>query len=720
VKNRFKITSVRGKISLLFIVVVLLSILVGTLIVSRVVEGYITANYEVAKATTVEGLSYALEPMLESHDYDLVERLIRAILKHRYIASIAVYDINGTLISSVEEEAAASATVNLETYTISGDGGIVGSLEVGLYTGYISDQVRSTALTLIFGLLAISAVATLVLFGLFNRFVTRPLIYLNEKVTEMTPENLTVRIEQTREDEFGTLAKNINEMAKKLQEYDVSRKQAEEAIKQSEERFRIVFEYAPDAYYLNDLEGNFVDGNKVAEKLSGYKKEELIGKSFLNLNMLHPQDIRRAAELLIKNANGQSTGPDEFSLTRKDGSEVIVEISTFPVKIRGQALVLAIARDITERKRAEEALRQSEERHRIILEEIEDSYFEVDLGGHITFINSAGCRHLGYSMEELIGKKMSYKVFTDEEYIERIFQIYNEVYRTGVPNKGFQWKIIRKDGSARFIDSSVSPLRNDKGEIIGFRGVGRDITERKQMEEQLIITDRLASVGELASGIAHELNNPLTGIIGLSQLLVEKDIPEDSKEDLQLVYSEAQRAANVVKGLLTFARKHPPERQLININDVINKVLELRAYEQKVSNIKTITNLAPDLSEIWADFFQLQQVFLNIVTNAEYFMLKAHNRGTLTITTEMVGGIVRISFADDGPGISQKDLGHVFDPFFTTKEVGQGTGLGLSISHGIVTAHCGRIYAETEQGKGATFVVELPVRQKEGPYEESD
>jgi PAS domain S-box-containing protein len=709
VKNKFKINSVRGRAYLIIIALALLSVLIGSLIVFRVVERNIIYNYEVAKNTTIEGLSYAIAPMLESYDYTLVESLITAILKHRYIASIAVYDIHGTLIKSVEEEGAASASTNFETYTISGASGVVGSLEIGLYTGYISDQVRSTILALISGLAIIFIVGGFIFSGLFDRFISRRLNYLNERITEMTPENLTTRIDLTQEDEFGTLAKNINKMAERLQEYNVASKEAEEMLKQSEERFRLIFEYAPDAYYLNDLEGNFVNGNKAAEQLSGYAKEELIGRNFLSLNMLRSQDIQRAAELLNKNVSGQPTGPDEFSLIRKNGSQVIVEISTFPIKIREQALVLAIARDITEHKRAEDTLRQSEERYRTILKEIEDSYFEVDLGGHLTFINSAGCRHLGYSKEELMG--MSYKVFTAKEYIETIFQIYNEVYRTGVPNKSFHWKIIRKDGSLGFIDSSVSPLRNGKGEIIGFRGVGRDITERRQIEEQLLITDRLASVGEMASGIAHEINNPLTGIIGLSHLLLEEDLPGDTKEDIQLVYNEAQRAANIVKGLLSFARKHSPERQLISINDVISKVLELRAYEQKVNNIETVINLAPDLPRVWADYFQMQQVFINIVTNAEYFMLKAHHKGTLTINTEMIGDIIRISFADDGPGIPEKNLGHVFDPFFTTKEVGEGTGLGLSISHGIVIAHGGRIYAESEQGKGTTFVVEFPVKQ---------
>jgi len=260
---------------------------------------------------------------------------------------------------------------------------------------------------------------------------------------------------------------------------------------------------------------------------------------------------------------------------------------------------------------------------------------------------------------------------------------------------------------------SLSTVRDDKGDPIAMMGLSRDITERRKMEEQLILTDRLASIGELASGIAHELNNPLTGVIGLSQLIIERDVPEDIKEDLTMVNSEAQRAAGVVKNLLTFARKHPLARQFLNVNDAINKVLELRAYEQKVNNVRVVSRMAPDLPQIMADYFQLQQVFLNIIINAEYFMIEANGKGTLTITTERVGDVIRASFADDGPGIPPENLGHLFDPFFTTKEVGKGTGLGLSISHGIVTSHGGNIYAESEPGKGATFIVELPIKHEE-------
>jgi two-component system NtrC family sensor kinase len=304
---------------------------------------------------------------------------------------------------------------------------------------------------------------------------------------------------------------------------------------------------------------------------------------------------------------------------------------------------------------------------------------------------------------------MSYKDFTTEDYVKSVFQIFNEVYRTGVPNKGFHWKIIRKDGSHGFIDASVTILRNDKGEIIGFSGVGRDITERMKMEQQLMLTDRLASIGQLAAGIAHELNNPLTSVIGFSDLLLERDLPADVKGDLETVNQEARRATNIVKGLLAFAREQRIEKALEDINSIIQGVLQLRFYEQRVSNIEVATRFDPDLPEVMGNGAQLQQVFINIIINAEQAMLETHDRGKLTIVTEQVGDMVRASITDDGPGISPDNMKKLFHPFFTTRGVGKGTGLGLSICHGIVTEHGGKIYAQSELGKGATFAVELPI-----------
>lgn len=234
------------------------------------------------------------------------------------------------------------------------------------------------------------------------------------------------------------------------------------------------------------------------------------------------------------------------------------------------------------------------------------------------------------------------------------------------------------------------------------------VSEREK-QAKLYLTDRLASIGELASGIAHEVNNPLTSVIGFSQLVLEKGVPDDIKRDVETIHDEAQRAARVMKNLLTFARKHSPMKQLTDINGIIQKVLEIRAYEQRVNNIQVVSRLAPYLPEIMVDPFQMQQVFFNLTINAEHFMHQAHGKGTLTIVTEKAGDIIRIYFADDGPGIPKEHMKRLFTPFFTTKETGKGTGLGLSICHGIVSEHGGRIYAQSEPGKGATFVVELPI-----------
>ncbi len=243
------------------------------------------------------------------------------------------------------------------------------------------------------------------------------------------------------------------------------------------------------------------------------------------------------------------------------------------------------------------------------------------------------------------------------------------------------------------------------------------LVDEQDKRERMYLANRLASIGELSSGIAHELNNPLTSIIGFSEIVAAKNLPDDVKKDMGIVISESQRMAIIIKNLLTFARKHPEEKVPVDINSILQSVLTMRAYEQKVNNINVVTHLAADLPKVVGNPFQLQQVFINLIINAEYFMVDAHKGGTLTITTKPAGEIVQVSFADDGPGISSKNLANLFEPFFTTKPIGKGTGLGLSICYGIVTEHGGRIYAESEPGKGATFVVELPLHQQ-SPDEE--
>ncbi|TET88711.1 MAG: hybrid sensor histidine kinase/response regulator, partial [Dehalococcoidia bacterium] len=277
----------------------------------------------------------------------------------------------------------------------------------------------------------------------------------------------------------------------------------------------------------------------------------------------------------------------------------------------------------------------------------------------------------------------------------------------------------RKDGSTVWTETTVSFLRGQDGQPIGLLGISRDITERKKMEAERRVLEqrshmmsRLASVGEMASGIAHEINNPLTSVIGFAQLLMQKDLPQDIREDIKIINEGARQVASVIKRLLTFARQYKPERWYVNINDIVAATLDLRAYEMETGNIKVINQLDPDLPGTIADGGQLQQVFLNIIMNAETEMKLAHGKGNLFIKTEAIDNTILISFKDDGPGIAKKNLERIFEPFFTTREVGKGTGLGLSVCHGIMTEHNGRIYAESKSGRGATFIVELPIVTK--------
>jgi PAS domain S-box-containing protein len=401
---------------------------------------------------------------------------------------------------------------------------------------------------------------------------------------------------------------------------------------------------------------------------------------------------------------------------RKDGTRIFVEDSIFPLRSGTGEIVgfKGISRDVTERKRAEEALRQSEEKYRTILEEMDEGYYEVDVAGSYTFLNDVVCAMLGYTRKELMG--MNYRIYTPEEDIRSVYKVYNEVYRTGKPRRWYPMVNIRKDGTRIFVENSILPIRNPEGEINGFRGISRDVTERKRMEEERLqmeqkaqLASRLASVGEMASGIAHEINNPLTGVIGYAQLLLQEDLPENIRKDLETINDGAQRVANVIQRLLAFARQSKPQRTYVHINEVVATTLDLRSYHLETSNIKITVQLAPDLPVTIADAGQLQQVFLNLIVNAETEMKLARGSGKLSVKTQQTDNIIRISFKDDGPGIVEENLERIFDPFFTTRQVGQGTGLGLSVCYGIVSEHGGRIYAESKPGRGATFIVELPI-----------
>ena len=242
-----------------------------------------------------------------------------------------------------------------------------------------------------------------------------------------------------------------------------------------------------------------------------------------------------------------------------------------------------------------------------------------------------------------------------------------------------------------------------------------EVAGRKRTEEILAErTAALATLGELASEIAHELNNPLAAVMTFAHLLKSQDLPGGVGEDVEKIFTEAQRAARVVHNLLAFARRHEPEKRYVDLIAAVTRALSLKARDLSANNIEVRTQYESGLPKTMADEHQLTQVFLNIVTNADQTMTEHRGAGTLWIKGWREGDSLRFSFRDDGPGISPENIGKVFDPFFTTKEAGKGTGLGLSMCHRMVLAHGGKIWVESEEGAGTTFYVELPLEGPDG------
>ncbi|MBE0431499.1 MAG: PAS domain S-box protein, partial [Dehalococcoidia bacterium] len=480
------------------------------------------------------------------------------------------------------------------------------------------------------------------------------------------------------------------------------RKRAEEALKLQRAQFRQLFENSPDAIVMLDTDERVIQANRGFQKLFGYGAEEVIGQPINELVI--PDDRRREAAALSRAVLHGRFVREEEVRKRKDGSLVDVSVVGYPLRLEGRLVgIYVIYSNISKRKKMEKEIRQAAEEWRETFDSISDAVSIHSCDFRLRLVNRAFADRFGMRPSEIVGKHCYEVVHGTREPVPGC--PHRDTLQSGKP-AGTEFL---KPDNGICLELTTSPIFDEKGEVTGTVHVTRDVTERNQQSLQLMMTDRLASIGELAAGTAHELNNPLTSVIGFSQLLMERDIPDDIREDLQLIYSEARRAAEVTKNLLTFARKHPPVKQANRINVIVDDVLRLRAYEHRLNNIEVQKRFAAGLPDIMVDYFQMQQVLLNLIINAEYFMIEANKKGTLTIGAKKRNSSVVISVADDGPGIPEENLPQLFNPFFTTKTAGKGTGLGLSICHGIVTEHGGRIYARSQPGKGTTFFIELPI-----------
>ncbi len=563
-------------------------------------------------------------------------------------------------------------------------------------------------------------------FGLLYIFIGGAWIYFSDRVL------LYLSIDPRTFPEFQTykgwafilitgiaLCLLLRRHVKQLTQFLLERDAASRDLQKSEERFKTLFEYAPDAIYLTDLQGVIVDGNKAAEEMVGYKREELIGRGFQDLSILPPQHLGDALENLRRNSMGLPTGPDEFTLRNKNGSTIPVEIRTFPVTIGGTPLSLGVARDISQRK-------SSEDRILLLSRAVEQSNASIiitDVAGAIEYVNRKFLEVTGYTEAEVIGKNPRI-LKSGDKHPEAYAALWKTLSAGGEWRGEFQNK--KKNGELFWESASITPIRDTSGRVVHYLAIKEDITEKKLLEEELIRSQRMESVGTLASGVAHDLNNVMAPIM-LAIGFLKKSVPDDrSQRLLETIDKSSRRGTAIIKQILGFARGIEGEKGLLQLRHILNETISI-IRETFPRSITVHAAIPKDLWEMRGDPTNLHQLVLNLCINARDALPSG---GNIRITAENAtldgqqtaapgqgvppGRYVHLSIADDGTGMEPKVLEKIYDPFFTTKEVGRGTGLGLYTVKTIVKNHNGIIDVESTPGSGTVFRIYFPAARDSG------
>jgi PAS domain S-box-containing protein len=367
--------------------------------------------------------------------------------------------------------------------------------------------------------------------------------------------------------------------------------------------------------------------------------------------------------------------------------------------------------DISERIEVEERLRQEQEFVRQLVANFPEMIAVLDLDGKFTFVSSRIHELLGRLPEEAVGKNLDTLVHRDD--VERLKTSLRRFAEGELKDAQLEFRTKHADGSWRLLRASVSPVYGSGGRISGVVASARDVTDAKEAEKQKLQKEKLAAMGEMMSGVAHELNNPLTAILGVSDLMRDRATDEVTRRQADMVLKQARRAAGIVQHLLAFSRPSVLASQRIHPDEIIRKVVEQQAPLLRQKNVRIELKAAAGLPAIEADPRLLQQVFVNLITNAEQAITGARDSGTIYAEVSRNDGKIVFEFADDGPGIPGPNLTKIFDPFFTTKRPGGGTGLGLTIALAIVKEHGGTIEVDSGSGEGARFQVVLPAAVEE-------
>lgn len=505
---------------------------------------------------------------------------------------------------------------------------------------------------------------------------------------------------------------------------------AENAVAESERRFRDIFDNVSDVLFFHDLEGYLNVGqiNKAGLTMWGIGFDQDAKISIKDV--ITPQ-YRHEFEGYIQRV--WTKGKDEGYVTILDskGTERVLEYRNSLVYEGGAPIgVRGSARDISDRIRAEMALKRSEEKYRTILKEIEDGYYEVDTGGTFTFYNDSMCTLLGYSRDEMTA--MNNRQFADKDSAKNIYETFNRVFITGESDRGFVWELVKKDGARIHVETSVSLIRDNEGNSVGFRGFCRDVTkrvqeeeERKKLEHRLQQAKKMEAIGTLAGGVAHDLNNILSGLVSYPELIL-MDLPVDDplRKPISTIQLSGEKAAAIVQDLLTLARRGVSTTEVINPYSIISEYMkspELLKLKADYPGVRIDAHCDPDLLPILGSPFHLGKTITNLVTNAAEAI---YAEGTVIITARNAyldkppkgydkvkeGEYIAITVTDNGAGISDEDRERIFEPFYTKKVMGRsGTGLGMTVVWGTVQDHHGYIEIGGKEGEGTVLTIYLPV-----------
>lgn len=503
------------------------------------------------------------------------------------------------------------------------------------------------------------------------------------------------------------------------------RKRTEIALKESERRYRAIFEDSRDVIYITGPDGYFIEINQSGLDLFGYTRDEIMKINARDI-YLHPEDREDFVRELERNGYVLDY---ELKLKRRDGTSIDCLLSS-TIRPSSDGKVLryqGIIRDITEHKKAEEALLETERRFRELLENLKMIAVLLDLEGKIVFCNDFVSELTGHDKAELLGKNW-FDIFVPEDEREMRRTEFRDNIKSGTIPIHHENVIITKENKRRNISWTNTTLKDSGGNVFGTASIGSDMTDRLKAEEQLRHAQRMEVIGKLAGGIAHDFNNALTPILALSQMHLSRLSDDDPvKKALSTINKSATRATKLTSRLMAFGRKQVLEPHVLNINTTLMSIGDL--LQRSVGDdVRLKIKPGAGLWNVKADPIQMEQVLLNLAINAKDAL---GSSGQVTINTENYtlnrssskysldldpGEYVLISVIDDGPGIEDEIKQYIFEPFFTTKEMGQGTGLGLSVAYGIIKQHDGEIICESQVGSGTTFKIFLPRVDK--PVEE--